>query len=205
MSSQPKMVLDEKDLLPDPVKQFALWFHDAQNAVRSDPTAMTLATASSNGVPSARIVLLKSFDDQGFVFYTNYGSRKSDELLQNPHAALLGYWTELYRQVRLEGRVEQTSREESERYFRSRPRESQLGAWASQQSRVIESREALDRAYADMEKKFGDGEIPLPPFWGGFRLIPRVFEFWQSRENRLHDRILYTRESNRWKIERLCP
>jgi len=170
-----------------------------------EPNAMILATANKDGAPSARTVLLKGFDERGFVFYTNYESAKAKNLSENPIASLLFFWAELERQARIEGKVEQVSKADSEEYFRSRPRESQLGAWASKQSSVIASREVLEKKFEEMRKKFEGKEIPLPPFWGGYRVIPQSIEFWQGRESRLHDRICYSFENGKWKIERLSP
>ena len=196
----------EHDLDPDPVRQFAAWLAEAQAAGVLEPTAMTLATATADGTPSARIVLLKAFDARGFVFYTNYDSQKGRELDANPRAALLFFWPELERQVRLSGVVERTSREESETYFRSRPEGSRLGAWISKQSAVIPDRETLERDFAQIATTFAAGDIPLPPFWGGYRLVPHAIELWQGRPSRLHDRLRYTRASDdRWRIERLSP
>jgi pyridoxamine 5'-phosphate oxidase len=197
--------LDESSVHPDPFVQFARWFGEAMTIRSPEPNAMILATAAREGKPSARVVLMKGFDGRGFLFYTNYESRKSAELQQNPNAALLFYWGELEREVRIEGTVEKTSREESEEYFRSRPVESQLGAWASRQSEVIPNRTVLEQNVAELKARYGDVPIPLPPFWGGFRLRPRIFEFWQGRPNRLHDRIRYTHNANTWLIERLSP
>lgn len=166
---------------------------------------MVLASATPDGRPSARVVLLKEYDDHGVVFFTNYEGRKSSELMQNPNAALLFFWAELERQVRIEGTVEKTSRQESEDYFRIRPLESQLSAWASKQSSVIPSRNVLEQKVADLRSLYANKEIPSPPFWGGFRLQPHTYEFWQGRENRLHDRIRYTLEGGVWGIERLSP
>ena len=166
---------------------------------------MTLATATKAGEPDARIVLLKSFDDQGFVFYTNYQSRKAKELSDNPQACLLFYWAQLWRQVRIEGTVEKVSDEESEKYFQSRPLGSKLGAWASNQSEVIESREVLEARFAELEKRFGDN-VPRPPHWGGYRVKPIAIEFWQGQDNRLHDRLRYRfQKDGLWVIERLGP
>ena len=170
-----------------------------------DVISMTLATATKAGQPSARIVLLKSFDQEGFVFYTNYDSRKGLELGENPQACLLIYWSPLWRQVRIEGPIEKVSSAESDQYFDSRPLGSRIGAWASNQSRVIDSREKLDKQFAEFESKFGD-HVPRPPHWGGYRVRPEVIEFWQGQENRLHDRLRYTRQQNgEWLIERLAP
>lgn len=198
--------LDEADALADPFAQFQSWFADVLEADRHDPTAMTLATADREGRPSARIVLLKGYDERGFVFFTNYGSRKGRELEENPHAALVFYWPDFDRQVRVEGTVERATREESEEYFRSRPRGSRLGAWASPQSAVIAGREDLERRLREVEEKFLDGDVPPPDFWGGYRLRPEVIEFWQGRPSRLHDRLRYSRlPEGGWKIERLSP
>lgn len=198
--------LDETDVSHDPIVEFARWFAEAQEAEVLEVNAMTLATATAAGVPSARIVLLKAFDERGFVFFTDYRSRKGGELETNPRAALVFYWGELERQVRITGGVVPTSREESEEYFRSRPLGSRLGAWASHQSRVIPGRAVLEQDLRDVEERFGDGAIPLPPHWGGYRVVPDVIEFWQGRASRLHDRIRYTREVGKeWRVERLSP
>jgi len=198
--------LDETDVSHDPIVEFARWFAEAQEAEVLEVNAMTLATATAAGVPSARIVLLKAFDERGFVFFTDYRSRKGGELEANPRAALVFYWGELERQVRITGGVVVTSREESEEYFRSRPLGSRLGAWASHQSRVIPGRTALEQDLRDVEERYGDGEVPLPPHWGGYRLVPDAIEFWQGRESRLHDRMRYTREVGKeWRVERLSP
>jgi pyridoxamine 5'-phosphate oxidase len=185
--------------------QFGRWFADAEAADLIEPNAMTLATADAGGRPSARMVLLKAFDQRGFVFYTNYGSRKAGELTGNPAAALVFWWPPLERQVRVEGGVERVTREESEAYFRTRPLGSRLGAWASEQSRVIVGRVDLERRLEELEARYGDGEVPLPPFWGGYRVHPEVVEFWQHRPNRLHDRLRYRRVPGGWTIERLSP
>ena len=199
--------LSENDVLSEPVAQFAIWFGEALNSSLPEPNAMTLATATPDGRPSARTVLLKGFDKNGFVFYTNYESRKGQELIRNPHAALLFTWLELERQIRIEGLVEKVSAEESRLYFQSRPKESQIGAWASPQSRVIESREALEKKVSELRREYAPEEaLPLPSFWGGFRLKPSVVEFWQGRENRLHDRLRYAKTADGgWKLERLAP
>ncbi|HET6579694.1 MAG TPA: pyridoxamine 5'-phosphate oxidase [Gemmatimonadales bacterium] len=198
--------LDEADVSHDPLVEFARWFAEAQEAELRDPTAMTLATATTDGAPSARIVLLKAFDERGFVFFTDYRSRKGAELEANPRAALVFYWGDLDRQVRITGSVGPTSHEESDRYFRSRPLGSRLGAWASHQSRVIPGRAALEADLREVEARFGDGDVPLPEHWGGYRVEPETIEFWQGRESRLHDRIRYSREGGgRWKVERLSP
>ncbi len=197
--------LDEADLGRDPIVGFGRWFEEAGAAEVPEPNAMVLATATADGAPSARVVLLKGFDQRGFLFFTDYRSRKGAELDANPRAALVFHWRELERQVRITGGVERTVFEESEVYFRSRPRGSRLGAWASQQSRPIPSREVLERALSDAERRFGDGEVLLPPYWGGFRVRPETIEFWQGRENRLHDRIRFVREGEGWRVERLSP
>jgi len=192
-------------LSQDPLELFEHWFAEAKRAGVEVPEAMTLATATGGGVPSARMVLLKGADEDGFVFYTGYGSRKSDELEQNQRAALVFYWRPLGRQVRVEGSVERVSEPESAAYFATRPRGSQLAAWASQQSRPLGSREELDRRYAELEREYEGRDVPLPPHWGGYRLHPEAIEFWEHRENRLHDRLRYTRAREGWKVERLSP
>lgn len=202
----PLLELSEASVDPDPIKQFARWFGDASAAGLKLPNAMTLATATPDGVPSARVVLLKEFDENGFVFYTNYDSQKGRELELNPHAALCFYWTELDRQVRIRGRVTKTTREESSDYFHTRPVDSQLGAWASRQSSVIASRDVLEEKMRELVREYEGGEVPLPPYWGGYRLAPDVIEFWQNRPSRLHDRLRYTRQPDgAWLIERLSP
>lgn len=197
--------LDRDDLDPDPIALFRAWFQTARDAGVHEPTAMTLATASPDGMPSARMVLLKGVDDRGFVFYTNYESRKGREIESNPHAALVFYWAPLERQVRVAGAVERLSRAESDVYFQSRPPGSRLGAWASHQSEAIPDRGVLDARLDELARQYADGEIPLPPFWGGLRVVPTAIEFWQGRLNRLHDRFLYTRDGQSWRIERLSP
>jgi len=197
--------LSEASVSSNPFTQFSVWMNEAIKSNLLDPNAMTLATASKEGIPSARTVLLKGFDERGFVFYTNYESTKAKDLDENPNAALLFLWIELERQVRISGEVEKVSQADSEEYFISRPRESQLGAWASKQSSVIASREVLERQFEEMKKRFENKEIPLPPFWGSYRVIPKRIEFWQGRESRLHDRICYTLIDGKWKIERLSP
>ena len=185
---------------------FEQWFSEALTAQVAEPTAMTLATATEDGQPSARIVLLKSFDVEGFVFYTNYEGRKGSELSTNPHAALLFFWPDLERQVRIEGVVERTARETSENYFQSRPRDSQVAAWASAQSSVVASRQELEKQAEGIHQRFdGQETLPLPPFWGGFRLLPSRFEFWQGRRSRLHDRLCYLRRDDGWQRQRLSP
>ena len=197
--------LTEADALDDPIQQFSLWFGEALKSELVDVNAMTLATASRDGVPAARIVLLKGFDEQGFVFFTNYESAKARDLSANPRACLLVFWAELERQVRITGRVIKTSAEESETYFQSRPFESQIGAWASAQSTTIADRGSLERRYAELVAKYAGGPVPLPPFWGGYRVAPEAIEFWQGRTSRLHDRLLYTRQIASWARTRLAP
>ncbi len=191
----------------NPIRQFQTWFDEvrASGVSEQDATSMTLATATRDGRASARIVLLKSFDDRGFVFYTNYQSRKSKELSENPRACLLFYWPQLWRQARIEGEVEKISAAESEAYFQSRPLGSKLGAWASNQSEVVDRRETLEARFAELQKRFGE-DVPRPEHWGGYRLKPDSIEFWQGRDNRLHDRLRYQlQESGAWLIERLGP
>tara|TARA_A100001011_G_scaffold348670_1_gene386660 strand:+ start:130 stop:780 length:651 start_codon:yes stop_codon:yes gene_type:complete len=201
-----KLTLSKSELRASPFQQFQNWFHDIEELDNSAPNAMTLSTSTLNGKPSSRIVLLKSYDNDGFVFFTNYDSRKGKELIENPQASLLFYWIELEREVRIEGNVQKVTREESLTYFHNRPRESQLGAWASLQSRPLENREELDQRYSDYEKQFKEKDIPLPNNWGGFRLIPSSFEFFQGRSSRLHDRFLYQKEDKgTWEIVRLNP
>lgn len=200
------MSLNEGDVDTDPVTQFTRWFAQAVAANVPEPNAMTVATATRAGVPSARIVLLKGFDERGFAFYTNYESHKGSELAENPVAALVFHWVELHRQVRVTGAVERVSPAESEAYFQSRPRGSRLGAWASKQSSVLAGRAPLEARLAELTVQFGEGDIPLPPFWGGYRVIPAAVEFWQGRPSRLHDRLRYARQSDStWRIERLSP
>jgi pyridoxamine 5'-phosphate oxidase len=199
--------LDEADVSHDPFVEFARWFAEAQEAKVPDPTAMTLATSSPDGHPSARIVLLKGFDQRGFVFFTDYRSRKGMELEANPRAALVFWWGELERQVRITGGVALATHEESEGYFKTRPLGSRIGAWASHQSRIIPGRATLEGDVKQVEARFPDGEVPLPPHWGGYRVVPDAIEFWQGRESRLHDRIRYVRETGgkAWRVERLSP
>jgi pyridoxamine 5'-phosphate oxidase len=199
-------VLRRIDLDPNPIKQFANWFTATIEAGIRDVNAMSLATANRDARPSVRIVLLKSFDQDGFVFFSNYESAKGKQLDANPYAALGFYWIELDRQVRISGRVEKTSREESQAYFHSRPVGSQLGAWASRQSEIIDGRRVLDARMAEITERFRKKRIPLPSHWGGYRLKPEMMEFWQGRPNRLHDRFRYTRLADgSWQIDRLAP
>lgn len=198
--------LKESDLDPSPFRQFDKWFQQALAAELPEPNAMTLATSTLDGKPSARVVLLKGFDKSGFVFFTNYESQKGRELSENPHAALVFYWIELERQVRLSGRVSRVSVEESEEYFRSRPAGSQLGAWVSRQSQVVSGRKSLEDKLEELTQQYQTKPVPLPPYWGGYRLAPEMIEFWQGRPNRLHDRLRYTLQpGNSWLIERLSP
>lgn len=196
----------EQDVAANPIKQFDKWFDEALKAEIWEPNAMTLATATVNGMPSARIVLLKGFSEQGFAFYTNYLSRKGKELAKNPRAALIFNWGQLERQVRIEGTVEKLSKEQSEQYFHSRPIGSQLGALVSPQSQEIAGREELESKWQQLEAEYQDKEIPKPTFWGGYIVKPQLIEFWQGRSSRLHDRILYKNAGkNNWKIVRLAP
>ena len=198
--------LRRADLHSDPFKQFGAWFAAALAADIRDVNAMSLATATPDGKPSVRIVLLKAFDDRGFTFFTNYDSEKGKQLEANPHASLNFFWPKLERQIRISGSVEKTSREDSAAYFHSRPPGSRLGAWVSKQSEVIDSRQILDARLEQMEERFADGEIPLPPHWGGYRLNPDQIEFGQGRPNRLHDRFRYSRQADgAWQIDRLAP
>ncbi len=197
--------LSEEAAGSDPIALFGRWFEDARRAGLYLPEAMMLATADRDGAPSARMMLLKGFDQRGFRFFTNFGSRKGSELSDNAKAALVFYWGRLQRQVRVEGRVEKLTEEESRAYFETRPRGSQLGAWASEQSAVLASREELERRYKEYSGRFQGQEVPLPPFWGGLRLVPDRIEFWQGRANRLHDRLAYTRKSEGWERVRLSP
>ena len=200
-------MLIKKNVDASPIRQFQKWYDEvrASGVSEQDAISMTLATATKDARPSARVVLLKSFDDSGFVFYTNYLSRKAKELDENPQACLLFYWSQLWRQVRIEGTVEKVSAAESEEYFQSRPLGSKLGAWASNQSEVVEDRETLDAQFAELEKRFGE-DVPRPPHWGGYRVKPNLIEFWQGRDNRLHDRLRYRlQKDGTWVIERLGP
>lgn len=197
--------LTERDVDADPVRQFERWFADALSAQVLEPNAMTLATATRDGVPSARVVLLKGVDAHGFTFFTDYRSRKGAELAENPLAALTFLWKEIERQVRITGAVSRVSAAESEAYFRSRPLGSRLGAWLSHQSAVIANRAELEERLPEITRRFPDGDVSLPPHWGGFRVMPDELEFWQGRPSRLHDRLRYTREESGWRIERLSP
>jgi pyridoxamine 5'-phosphate oxidase len=197
--------LTENKADPNPFSQFSKWYNEILKSDIIEPNAMVLATSSVNGIPSVRTVLLKNFDKYGFVFYTNYESNKAKDLLSNPYAELLFLWLEQERQVRIYGKVEKVSIEESEEYFHSRPESSQIGSWASRQSSIIPGRKYLEQKYKEYSEKFKNARIPLPSFWGGFRLIPEKFEFWQARESRLHDRICYKKKNNDWEIVRLSP
>ena len=198
--------LSEKDLARDPFRQFEKWFQEAEAAKIPEPNAMTLSTSDGEGQPSSRTILLKGLDGRGFVFYGNYESRKGRELSANPRASLLFPWIAIERQVIAEGRVARISREESETYFHSRPRLSQLGAWASQQSSIVSGRAVLEQNMKAMDEKYAGREVPLPPNWGGYRLAPETVEFWQGRRNRLHDRLRYRRgKDGDWTVERLAP
>jgi pyridoxamine 5'-phosphate oxidase len=199
--------LAEDDLAPDPVTMFRRWFADARDAGLYEPNAMVLATVGGDGQASARAVLLKGYDDRGFVFYTNYESRKAREAGNDPLCALVFPWFELQRQVRVEGSAQRVERADSEAYFASRPRPAQLGAWASAQSTEVADRAALDAAYADAERRFAGVDVPCPPHWGGLRVVPAAVEFWQGRLGRMHDRLVYRRagEDGRWHVVRLAP
>jgi pyridoxamine 5'-phosphate oxidase len=198
--------LRRRDLDPDPIKQFSNWFTAAIEAGIRDVNSMSFATAGADGKPSVRVVLLKGFDQDGLVFFTNYQSEKGRQLEENPYAACVFYWIELDRQVRISGPAQKTAREESERYFHSRPLGSQLGAWASRQSEVLDARRVLDARMAEMTERYSEGPVPLPPHWGGYIIKPQVIEFWQGRANRLHDRFRYTRQADdSWQIDRLAP
>jgi pyridoxamine 5'-phosphate oxidase len=197
--------LDETSVVPDPIAQFRRWFDEAMEAESGEANACALSTVGSDGRPSSRMVLLKSLEDEGLVFFTNYGSKKGRHLLDNPYASLLFYWPALERQVRFEGGCSRTTSEYSDSYFRSRPRSAQLGAVVSQQSRVVESRGIIDSSYASVEAKMGTESISRPENWGGFKLVPSLVEFWQGRESRLHDRIQYERIDEEWRRDRLWP
>jgi pyridoxamine 5'-phosphate oxidase len=199
-------IVTEDSLADDPMEQFTRWFQQAADAHVFEPNAMVLSTADAEGRPSSRTVLLKQFGHRGFVFYTNYGSRKGREIDANPYVALLFPWHPIARQVVVTGTASRTGRDETAAYFRSRPHGSQLGAWASEQSRVIGSRAELDRRYAELAARYPEGEqVPVPPEWGGVRVVPDAVEFWQGHENRMHDRLRYVREGEKWRVERLCP
>jgi pyridoxamine 5'-phosphate oxidase len=197
--------LNESDVDGDPIVQFRHWFDDAVRAEVHEPNAMFLATATPDAYPSGRVVLLKEVDQRGFVFYTDYRSRKGSELADNPHASLCFFWAELERQVRIGGAVQRVSRAESDAYFQSRPLPSRIGAWTSRQSAVLSSREQLEQDLAANEARFADGPVPLPEHWGGFRVVPEEIEFWQGRPSRLHDRIQFRREAGAWVRRRLSP
>ena len=204
--------LSETDLAPDPYAQFARWFADAAASGLHEPNAMIVSTADADGRPSSRTVLMKQYDERGFVFFTNYGSRKGRELAENPHTSLLFPWHPIARQVIVSGTAERIGRDETAAYFRTRPHGSKLGAWASEQSSTVASREELDRMYAELAERYPEGEdVPAPPGWGGFRVRAESVEFWQGRENRLHDRLRYVAEdadapvAQTWRVERLCP
>ena len=197
--------LMEREAGGDPLALFDRWFRDAREAGLYLPEAMTLATATPGAAPSARMVLLKGFGPDGFVFYTNYHSRKAAELDANPQAALVFHWATLHRQVRVAGAVERTTAEESEAYFRTRPRGSRIAAWASNQSGILRDRAEIEQRFRDKEAEFAGGDVPLPPFWGGYRLTPASIEFWQGRVNRTHDRLVFTRGERDWSVERLSP
>ena len=198
--------LSEADVNSDPIEQFKTWFEQALDANLIEPNAMTIATATPEGKPTARIVLLKGVSDLGFVFYTNYESQKGQQLIANPYAALVFLWDKLERQVRIEGEVEKLSTEESAEYFHSRPKGSQLGAIASDQSRIIPNREILEQRLSELQEKYADETVPLPEHWGGFRVVPNRIEFWQGRPSRLHDRLVYDlQDDGSWQINRLSP
>lgn len=196
--------LSEDAVAADPFVQFSNWLEDYKNSAPHELNPMTLSTAGRDGRPTSRVVLLKGFDAGGFVFFTNYGSAKAKQLAENPQAALHFFWPELERQIGIEGKVEKVSREESESYFLSRPLESRIGAWASKQSSVLNTRKQLEDKIAEVSERFGD-DVPCPQFWGGYRVVPDRFEFWQGRPSRLHDRIVYTMDGGDWQISRLSP
>ncbi len=197
--------LSEASVAADPFVQFSNWFDEYLSSAPQEPSAFVLSTARRDGLPSSRTVLLKGFDANGFVFYTNYGSKKARDINENPQVAMLFFWPELERQIHISGSVEKTTREESEAYFGTRPMASKLGAWASNQSEKLTDRKELEDRLEDLKSRFADGEIPCPPFWGGFRIVPARFEFWQGRPSRLHDRIVYELDGTGWMISRLNP
>ncbi|MBI5403627.1 MAG: pyridoxamine 5'-phosphate oxidase [Ignavibacteriae bacterium] len=197
--------LDQKEVDTNPFEQFSIWFEEAMKSELPEPNSMILATATKDGKPSARALLLKGFDEKGFIFYTNYESRKGRELEENNNASMLFFWVELERQIRLEGKVSKITPPESKKYFDTRPYKSRIGAWASNQSTVIENRFYIVKKFLKYFAKFHSRDIPLPPYWGGYILVPESFEFWQGRTNRLHDRVRYRLEGEKWIIERLSP
>ncbi len=197
--------LNEADVADDPITQFGQWFSEALSSGVKEPNAMTLATSTADGKPSARIMLLKGYEHRGFIFYTNYMSRKGQEITKNPHAALVFFWLEMERQVRIEGTLEKLDEQESDRYFQSRPRDSRIGAHASSQSKEISDREILVKNLEQLKEKYKDSEIPKPPHWGGYVVKPSLVEFWQGGHGRLHDRLVYKEENGLWKITRLAP
>ena len=197
--------LNEKDAVPDAIDQFTKWWMDAIDSEIAEVNAMNLCTVAADGKPNGRIVLLKGYDESGFTFFTNYHSQKGEELSNTPFATLVFFWKELERQVRISGMVEHLSAIDNDAYFQSRPKGSQFGAWASPQSREIESRDMLEQKVLELEKQYDDGFVPRPPYWGGYRVVPDTIEFWQGRPSRLHDRLLYTRAGNEWHIKRLAP
>lgn len=199
------MYLTEKNINPNPFKQFDIWFEEAKKIGLKDPNAMNVASSSKNGIPSSRMVLLKSHDENGFVFYTNYTSRKSKEIIDNPHVALNFFWDALERQVRVEGKIEKIDSKISDEYFSSRSRLSQLGAHASEQSQVIQSYDIITNKLKELEKEFDGKEIPRPNHWGGFIIVPESIEFWQGHEGRIHDRLKFYKVDQQWKINRLSP
>lgn len=197
--------LSEADVKQDPIEQFGKWWDEAIASAIDEVNAMTLATVNKEGKPDARIVLLKGYDEQGFVFFTNYQSSKGQQLFTSPFATLVFFWKELERQVRIEGTCEKVSEQESDAYFHSRPEGSRLGAWASPQSSIIESRHLIEKNLEQLQDQYKNSAIPRPPHWGGYRVVPTAIEFWQGRSSRLHDRIKYSKENNEWKIVRLAP